>query len=278
MLRGVSRDEDEVVAGARAAWLREIEVELPQRAREVLAGRRPDGRRWSRRQDTLCWRMRGEQNAVFFKLGDLAHAARPTGLPTPRVLASGRLCSGSFVLITEEAAGTRARDLVGTPRAAGLVSALARALREVHAGPCLPGAPRLDPEELLHRAQRRFAAGLVPEESFSSRYGPVLDLARRPAELERLARALPALPPGGWARLHGDPCLPNLFLDEQDRVTAWIDLDLSGEGDPAWDLALASWSIRKNLGPEAAQALLGCFPEVPPERVQWMAALSRFLR
>jgi len=164
VLRGASRDEDEAVAEARAAWLREIEEELPRRAREVLVGRRPDGRRWSRRRDTLCWRMRGERDAVFFKLGDLAQAARPTGLPTPRVLASGPLSSGSFVLIAEEAAGTRARDLVGTPRAAGLVSALARALREVHAGPCLPGA------------------------------------------------------------------------------------------------------------------LLGCFPEVPPERVQWMAALSRFLR
>ena len=49
--------------------------------------------------------------------------------------------------------------------------------------------------------------------------------------------------------LHGDYCLPNIVIDENDNVTL-IDLDHSGIGDKHIDLFWAIWSLSYNLKTE----------------------------
>ena len=49
--------------------------------------------------------------------------------------------------------------------------------------------------------------------------------------------------------LHGDYCLPNIVIDENDNVTL-IDLDHSGVGDRHIDLFWAIWSLTYNLKTE----------------------------
>lgn len=47
--------------------------------------------------------------------------------------------------------------------------------------------------------------------------------------------------------LHGDLCLPNIFYDEEYRLTGLIDLGDSGMGDRHFDLYWAMWSLAYNI-------------------------------
>ena len=50
------------------------------------------------------------------------------------------------------------------------------------------------------------------------------------------------------ALIHGDFCLPNIMMDENMRLTGYIDLGAAGIGDPHIDLFWGCWTLKFNLG------------------------------
>lgn len=51
----------------------------------------------------------------------------------------------------------------------------------------------------------------------------------------------------GCGFVHGDLCLPNILVNENDEIAGLIDLDHAGRGDPWYDYAWALWSLAYNL-------------------------------
>ena len=47
--------------------------------------------------------------------------------------------------------------------------------------------------------------------------------------------------------VHGDLCLPNIYVNERDEFAGFIDLDNSGRGDRWYDYAWLLWSMQYNL-------------------------------
>jgi len=93
----------------------------------------------------------------------------------------------------------------------------------------------------IARARARLEAGLVDEGDFDEER-----IGRSAEDLfqEVLARCPASEDP---VVAHGDACLPNLLAD-RGRFTGFVDCARVGVADRHQDLALASWSIRHNLG------------------------------
>ena len=47
--------------------------------------------------------------------------------------------------------------------------------------------------------------------------------------------------------IHGDLCLPNIYVDDDDQFLGFIDLGNSGKGDVWYDYAWVLWSLEYNL-------------------------------
>lgn len=47
--------------------------------------------------------------------------------------------------------------------------------------------------------------------------------------------------------VHGDLCLPNIYVDENNKFVGFIDLDNSGRGDRWYDYSWLLWSLKYNL-------------------------------
>lgn len=169
------------------------------------------------------------------------------GIACPRVLGDSDDGARNWLLMQ----GLAGRDLASSPHlsAEAIVAIAADALRDLH---------RLDPatcpfdHRLDHRiaaAQARMRAGVVDEEDFDDeRQGmpasEVFDLLlkRRPTREDLVVT-------------HGDACLPNLMADAG-GFTGFIDCGRLGVADRHQDLALASWSVRYNLGEEWVEPFL----------------------
>lgn len=48
--------------------------------------------------------------------------------------------------------------------------------------------------------------------------------------------------------IHGDYCLPNIFLDQDYRFCGFLDMGRAGVGDRHYDLFWGRWSLAYNLG------------------------------
>ncbi len=49
---------------------------------------------------------------------------------------------------------------------------------------------------------------------------------------------------------HGDPCLPNVLLNDELEISGWIDLGRAGVMDRHWDLALIVDSLEVDMNPQ----------------------------
>jgi kanamycin kinase len=179
-------------------------------------------------------------------------------LPVPPVVDSGSDGEAHW-LVTEAL-----RGLPGTHSSFGadkglLVRTLAAGLRAFHdlpVGEC-PFDFRLNAALLLTRD--RMDAGLIDaERDFHPEFTHLT-----PADaLSRLELEQPTSE--DLVVCHGDYCLPNMLID-QDQVVGYVDLGELGVADRWWDLAVATWSLTWNLGGGYETAFLEAYGIQPDE-------------
>lgn len=56
--------------------------------------------------------------------------------------------------------------------------------------------------------------------------------------------------------VHGDLCLPNIYVDENNEFAGFIDLGNAGLGDRWYDYSWLLWSLRYNLGTDKYNGIL----------------------
>jgi len=52
----------------------------------------------------------------------------------------------------------------------------------------------------------------------------------------------------GESFIHGDLCLPNIYVDKENKFIGFIDLENMGLGDKWYDYAWLIWSFERNIG------------------------------
>jgi aminoglycoside phosphotransferase len=73
---------------------------------------------------------------------------------------------------------------------------------------------------------------------------------------------------------HGDPCAPNTLITENGRCSGHVDLDELGVADRWADLAVATWSVEWNYGPDWEDLLLSAYGVAPdPDRIRYYRLL-----
>jgi aminoglycoside phosphotransferase len=163
-------------------------------------------------------------------------------LPVPCVHEYAR-DTGHEYLILSEVPGDNGVDAMKRLDGARLVALLAQGLRKIHRltiARC-PFDERVASK--LKRARYHVQHGLVDEVDF--------DDERLGMSAEEVYQALQRGRPPEEELVfnHGDYCLPNILLEDE-RVGGFIDLSRAGISDKYNDLAIASRSIRYNLGPD----------------------------
>ncbi len=151
---------------------------------------------------------------------------------------------------------------------AELVVSLARGLHRFHQAPVEECAfDRTNPTAMAIVRQRIEAGQVDPETHFHpehSHFTPESALS----ELERLQPASEDL-----VVSHGDYCLPNALI-ENGEVTGFLDLGELGVADRWRDLAVATWSVTRNLGPGWEQHFLEAYGvEADPRRMAFYRLL-----
>jgi len=191
-----------------------------------------------------------------------------SGTACPSVLAEARAAGQDWLLTT----ALRGRDLASACDLAPgqIVRIAADALHDLH---------RLDVTSCpfdrtlarcVARARARLEAGLVDDGDFDEeRHGrSAADLFR-----EVLARCPDRQ---DLVVAHGDACLPNLLAD-QGRFAGFVDCARLGIADRHQDLALATWSIRHNLGAPWVEPFLQRYGvAADPERLGFYRLLDEF--
>ncbi|HVX46985.1 MAG TPA: aminoglycoside 3'-phosphotransferase [Mycobacteriales bacterium] len=73
---------------------------------------------------------------------------------------------------------------------------------------------------------------------------------------------------------HGDPCGPNILLDDAGQCTGYVDLGDLGVADRWADLAVTIWNVESNFGPEWKSPLLQAYGVAPdPTRLAFYRRL-----
>ena len=180
-------------------------------------------------------------------------------LPVPPVLDYGTDGQIDW-LVTGALAGINAVDARQVMSAESLVPALANGLRRFHEAPVTdcPFDFRLD--TALQHIQRRAASGATsPATDFHPEHAH-LDVMGALTELVRLRPSNEQL-----VVCHGDYCFPNVLLQDGE-VTGFLDMGELGVADRWWDLAVATWSVSWNIGPEWENLFLTTYGIEPDNR------------
>ncbi len=190
------------------------------------------------------------------------------GISCPRVLSEEHQEQRDWLLLS----AVPGRDLASSPELepGQIVAITAGALRHLHAletGAC-PFDHRLDIRIALAKA--RLEAGVVDEADFDDEC-----TGRTAADV--FAELVVRRPAGeDIVVTHGDACLPNL-LARHGRFTGFVDCARLGIADRHQDLALASWSIRFNLGEAWVEPFLRLYGgKIDPERLAYYRMLDEF--
>jgi kanamycin kinase len=73
---------------------------------------------------------------------------------------------------------------------------------------------------------------------------------------------------------HGDACAPNTLITDDGRCSGHVDFDQLGVADRWADLAVATWSVEWNYGPEWEDLLLSAYGIGPdPDRTRYYRLL-----
>jgi aminoglycoside phosphotransferase len=161
-------------------------------------------------------------------------------LPVPEVLDHGGDARYEW-LLTRGMDGVSAVDPVHCAQPARLAPLLGEALRRFHATPAgdCPFDFRLD--VALAVTRRRVEDGRVDAAWFNETQGRTAEDALAFLERERPDSEDLVL-------CHGDYCVPNVLVRDW-RLAGYVDLGALGVADRWFDLAIALWSVTRNMGP-----------------------------
>jgi kanamycin kinase len=186
--------------------------------------------------------------------------ARPF-LPVPDVLDCGSDGTVDW-LLTFGLEGTDATQhpLRAQPRE--LVTALGRALAAFHDAAPVERCPfDFTAEAAIAHVRHRAERGLIDARRHLHPEHRHLGVDAAIAQLEALAPAEEDL-----VVCHGDYCLPNVMLDDDGRVTGYLDVGELGVADRWWDIAVGSWSVSWNLGPGLEELFSSSYGTAPDAR------------
>lgn len=218
---------------------------------------------WSLVPERATWRLRAPNGEIrylkVYQVGpetDLSAererlAWTAARLSAPRALASGADSAHEW-LLTAGMPGVTGLDPALRNEPARLVPLLAEGLRRLHALPVTdcPFDNRLD--AALDLAKERVAAGRVDAREFNADHqGLTPETA-----LTRLRQLRPEQE--DVVVCHGDYCLPNVLI-ENGQVSGYLDLGRLGVADRWSDLAVATWSVTWNLGPNWEDCFLDAY-------------------
>jgi len=183
--------------------------------------------------------------------------------PVPRPLARGADGEGSW-LVTAALPGRSAvsPEWVGRPREAA--RAIGEGLRALH--DALPVARCPFTWSLEERRAAILRQDLDPARWHPDHAGidpeRALALLADPPEVDRLVVC------------HGDACAPNTLIGADGRWSGHVDLGRLGVADRWADLAIATWSLNWNYGPDWAPELLAAYGVADdPDRTRWYRLL-----
>lgn len=161
-------------------------------------------------------------------------------LSVPKVVASSRQDGQEYLLLTELAGVTADYENFDTDTTS-LVELIAEGVRTIHSVAVTNCPFDATVESFMLIAERIVRLNLLDQKDLSVTY--------RDRTIEDLYNSLLRLRPNNEQIVftHGDYCLPNILI-QQGKISGFVDLGLSGLGDPYRDLTLIVRSIRRNLG------------------------------
>jgi aminoglycoside phosphotransferase len=199
---------------------------------------------------------------------------RDAGLPVPAVL-EYRVHRDVEFLLSEAGVGAPASDNQWGRASTRVATALGRALARLHATDVTTCPFDRRVSRQLDEARARVANGQVREDDFDEPR-----LGRRAADLfDDLLRMVPSRE--DLVFVHGDFCLPNVLLSNDDgdiRVTGLVDCGRAGVGDRHQDLALAIRSLEYNFDADAVAPFLTAYagPPIDSRTVEFFTILDEF--
>jgi aminoglycoside phosphotransferase len=237
---------------------------------------------WVKRESEV-WRLALAGGGAYLKIMDdlgpfadevarLRWCADHSPIATPHLLADAQDEQGRGWFVASELAGTPAHDPEAARDPGALVRSIAAGLRRLHeeAGPAT--CPFVMPiDAFIASAEARVASGGVDPTTMRA------DAYRRQSAaqlLDHLIATRPEEPSSDQVVTHGDPCQPNLLVDEASvgcEVVGLVDVGRLAVTDRFRDLAIAFRSIDQNLGPDLAATFLAAYgPEArDPDRLAW---------
>jgi kanamycin kinase len=235
---------------------------------------------WSNVSDGLTFQIGDGARREFFKWSphsagiDLAaETARlrwaAPYLAVPRVLSEGRDETAAW-FVSAGLPGASAVDERWLREPATAVAAIGRSLRALHELLPVERCPfDRSAHVRLERVRARAAAGAIEP-------GPWRKGHQDIATVERALELLAEIPPvTEFVVCHGDACAPNTLIGDDGDWCGLVDLGLLGVADRWADLALATWSARRNFGPDWEEPLLEAYGVAPdPERTAYYRLLA----
>ncbi|MFC3927186.1 aminoglycoside 3'-phosphotransferase [Streptococcus caprae] len=174
-------------------------------------------------------------------------------------------------LVTRAAKGQPAHTFLDNPKA--VCQTLATTLRQLH-DTSLDNVPL--PNRLntyLKTAQENAERGSFYEKALLPDFG-ITSREEACALMTKQAHLLTA-----DTFIHGDYCLPNILLTNEQTVSALIDVGLAGISDRHVDLFWAVWSLHYNTGTDQyGDYFLDCYGRetVEEEKLRLIAAIEAF--
>jgi aminoglycoside phosphotransferase len=249
----------------------------PPRVAKLAAGR-PAREVWENEAGGRTFEVGGAAGRYFVKWTpassgiDLAQEATRlewagSYITVPRVLGQGAGDAESW-LVTSALPGENAVTERWRADPATAVAAIGEGLRAMHEAMPVAACPfSWMAEDQLADARRR--AGLGPFDP--ARWHPVHRSLSTEQALERLADIPPV---DRLVVCHGDACAPNTLITENGRCSGHVDFDQLGVADRWADLAVATWSVEWNYGPDWEGRLLSAYGVAPdPDRTRYYRLL-----
>jgi kanamycin kinase len=190
-----------------------------------------------------------------------------TYITVPPVLAQGADDDGSW-LVTSALPGQNAVTPRWLAEPATAVVAIGEGLRAMHEAMPVAACPfSWMTEDQLADARRRAGLGHLDP----TRFHPV----HRSLSIEQALDRLAGIPPvDRLVVCHGDACAPNTLITDDGRCSGHVDFDQLGVADRWADLAVATWSVAWNYGPQWEDLLLSVYGVDPdPDRTRYYRLL-----